>query len=248
MRVPIVAGNWKMNGTRAMAAVLLDDIAENLEGVEAEIVVCPPSILIPQVAERLATTRIKWGGQDLSAQDPGAYTGQIAAEMLKDYGCDYCIVGHSERRTLCGETDQVVAQKFAKAQACGLIPILCIGETLAQREHGETETVLAKQLDAVISHCGLESFADAVLAYEPVWAIGTGKTASPEQAQDVHDFVREKLAAMDDDIARELRIQYGGSVKANNAKDLFGQPDVDGGLIGGASLQPADFVAICRAA
>lgn len=248
MRVPIVAANWKMNGTRAMAAALLDDIAEKLTDVEAEVVVCPPFILVPQVAKRLAGTRIKWGGQDLSWQDPGAYTGEVAGEMLKDHGCDYCIVGHSERRTLYGESDQVVAQKFAKAQACGLTPILCIGETLAQRQHGETETVLARQLDAVISHCGVESFADAVLAYEPVWAIGTGKTASPEQAQDAHGFVRAKLAAMDDTIAQKLRIQYGGSVKANNARDLFGQPDIDGGLIGGASLQPADFVAICRAA
>ena len=237
-----------MNGTRAMAAALLDDIANKLEQVEAEVVICPPAILIPQVAKRLATTGIKWGGQDLSAQDPGAYTGEVAAEMLKDYGCDYCIIGHSERRTLHGETDQVVAQKFAKAQACGLIPILCIGETLTQRERSETETVLARQLDAVISHCGVDSLVDAVLAYEPVWAIGTGQTASPEQAQAAHNFVRGKIAAIDDAIAQRLRIQYGGSVKANNAIDLFGQPDVDGGLIGGASLQPADFIAICRAA
>ncbi len=237
-----------MNGSRAVAADLLDEMVENMEGVEAEVVICPPFILIPQVAQRLAVTRIKWGGQDLSAQDPGAYTGDVAADMLKDHGCDYCIVGHSERRTLYGETNQMIAQKFAKAQACGLIPILCIGETLAQRERGETEQVLSQQLDAVITQVGIEGFADAVVAYEPVWAIGTGKTASPELAQEVHHFVRKKLATKDNSVAHKLRIQYGGSVKAGNAEDLFGKPDVDGGLIGGASLQAAEFVAICRAA
>lgn len=237
-----------MNGSRAAAAALLDDIAADMGKIGAEVVICPPFVLIPQVAERLRSTQVKWGGQDLSAQNPGAYTGEIAGEMLKDFGCDYCIVGHSERRALNGETDQIVAEKFSKAQECGLTPILCIGETLDQREQGRTERVLARQLDAVIDHCGIESFANAVVAYEPVWAIGTGKTASPEQAQDVHEFVRDKLVKLDNSVAQKLRIQYGGSVKASNAKDLFGQRDVDGGLIGGASLNAADFLTICRAA
>ena len=248
MRVPIVAGNWKMHGSRAAAAALVDEIVASLGESKSEIVICPPFVYIPLVAERLTGTRIKCGGQDLSTQDPGAFTGEVAAEMLKDYGCDYCIVGHSERRTLYGETDQVVAEKFAKALDSGLIPILCIGETLNEREQGETETVLARQLDTVIDHCGIGGFSNAVLAYEPVWAIGTGKTATPEQAQDAHQFIRNKLTEMDGGIAQNLRIQYGGSVKADNAKDLFDQRDIDGGLIGGASLKAADFVTICHAA
>lgn len=237
-----------MNGSRAAAAALVEDIVTNLGEIGAEVVICPPFVLIPQVAERLAGTKVKLGGQDLSAQSPGAFTGEIAGDMLKDLGCNYCIVGHSERRALYGETDQIVAEKFAKAQECELTPILCIGETLVQRERGETEKVLERQLDAIIDTCGIKSLGNAVVAYEPVWAIGTGKTASPEQAQDVHGFVRSKLAVIDDSIAQKLRIQYGGSVKANNAKDLFGKEDVDGGLIGGASLNAADFLTICRAA
>ena len=248
MRRPIVAGNWKMNGDRASAVELIDNILAGIDGIEAEIVVCPPFILIPDVVPQLTGSVLKWGGQDLSEHHSGAYTGEVAADMLKDYGCNYCIVGHSERRTLYGETDDIVARKFAMAQKSGLTPILCIGETLNQRESGETETVLERQLEAVLNHCGIESFASAVVAYEPVWAIGTGKTASPEQVQDVHGFVRDKLSMIDKKIARGLRIQYGGSVKADNAEALFSQQDVDGGLIGGASLDAEDFLAICRAA
>lgn len=249
MRRPIVAGNWKMNGSRASVADLVANVLAGVDEVDnTEVVVCPPFILIPDVVQHLEGTAVKWGGQNLSEHDSGAFTGEIAADMLKDYGCDYCIVGHSERRSLYSETDQVVAKKFAKALECGLTPILCIGETLSQREKGATEAVLARQLEAVLDHCAIESFATAVLAYEPVWAIGTGKTATPDQAQEVHGFIRDKLSMIDKKIAQEIRIQYGGSVKADNAKDLFSQKDVDGGLIGGASLNAKDFLAICRAA
>lgn len=249
MRRPIVAGNWKMNGTRASASELAGQLAASVDGTErAEIVVCPPYVLLPAVAQVLAGTPIRWGGQDLSVHGPGAFTGDVAAEMLADVGCTYCIVGHSERRTHHGESSEVVAEKFARARACGLIPVLCIGETLEQRQRGDTETVLEQQVDAVLDRCGIQGFADAVVAYEPVWAIGTGQTASPAQAQQVHEFVRGKLRAVDAEIAQGLRIQYGGSVKAGNAEDLFRQDDIDGGLIGGASLQAAEFLAICRAA
>lgn len=249
MRRPIVAGNWKMNGSRDSAAELIENILAGINGIEdTEVVICPPFILIPDVVQRLTGTAIKWGGQNLAVHHSGAFTGEVAADMLKDYGCDYCIVGHSERRALYGETDEIVAKKFVMAQKSGLTPILCIGETLSQRENGETEAVLERQLESVLNHCGIESFASAVLAYEPVWAIGTGKTASPEQAQEVHGFVRDKLSTRDKKIAQGLRIQYGGSVKADNAKTLFSQDDVDGGLIGGASLDAKDFLAICRAA
>ena len=177
----------------------------------------------------------------------GAFTGEVSGAMLKDFGCTYVIVGHSERRALYGDTDQVVAQKFKAAQAVGLIPILCVGETLAEREANATETVVARQLDAVLTLTGIESLVKAVVAYEPVWAIGTGKTASPQQAQDVHKFIRSKLAGKNAAVAEGLRLLYGGSVKGANAQELFGQPDIDGGLIGGASLNAEDFLAICRA-
>ena len=249
MRRPIVAANWKMNGSRASIAELVANVLAGVGEIEqTEIVVCPPYIMIPDVIQRLVGTAVKWGGQNLSEHDAGAFTGEIAASMLKDHGCDYCIVGHSERRTLYGETDEIVAKKFTKAQEYGLTPILCIGETLSQRESGETEAVLSRQLEKVLDYCGIESFTATVLAYEPVWAIGTGKTATPEQAQDVHAFVRDKLSSMDKKIGQEIRIQYGGSVKADNAEELFSQKDVDGGLIGGASLDADDFLAICRAA
>jgi triosephosphate isomerase len=249
MRQPIVAGNWKMNGSLDMAADLLGEILAGLdEGASTEVAICPPFVLIPSAAERLRGSAIAWGAQDLDVHEPGAYTGAVAGEMLRDLDCRYCIVGHSERRTLYGESDELVAKKFERAQRCGLTPILCIGETLEERERNETESVLARQLDAVVGRCGIGSLADAVLAYEPVWAIGTGKTASPEQAQQAHAFVRSKLSGLDRGVAEALRIQYGGSVKAGNAAELFRQPDIDGGLIGGAALKAEDFLAICRAA
>ncbi|MBI3569947.1 MAG: triose-phosphate isomerase [Gammaproteobacteria bacterium] len=248
-RRPLVAGNWKMHGTQAEAAALVQGIRQGLATVKAaEVAVCPPAILIPSVAALLKGSAVAWGGQNLSAHKSGAYTGEISGAMLKDYGCTYAIVGHSERRALYGEGDKLVAEKFGAAQTTGLIPILCIGETLAEREANQTEAVVARQLDAVIQMHGIATLRNAVIAYEPVWAIGTGKTASPQQAQDVHAFIRGRLAAHDKAVADGLRILYGGSVKGANAKELFGQTDIDGGLIGGASLQAEEFLTICRAA
>jgi triosephosphate isomerase len=248
-RRPLVAGNWKMNGNQAESAALANGIRQGLESVKtAEVAVCPPFILIPLVATLLRGSNAAWGGQNLSVHKSGAYTGEIAGPMLKDYGCTYVIVGHSERRSYYGETDKLVAEKFGAAQAAGLVPILCIGETLAEREANQTEAVVARQLDAVVSMHGIGALKNAVIAYEPVWAIGTGKTATPQQAQDVHAFIRSKLAALDQGVADGLRILYGGSMKATNAKELLAQPDIDGGLIGGASLVAEEFLNICRAA
>ena len=249
MRRPMVAGNWKMNGSQAEAVKLLAGIGQGLATVkQVDVVVCPPFILIPLVAAQLKGGPVGWGGQNLSVHTSGAYTGEVSGPMLKDSGCTYVIVGHSERRALYGETDSVVAEKFKAAQGAGLIPILCVGETLAEREANATEAVVARQLDAVMALSGVASLAQAVLAYEPVWAIGTGKTASPQQAQDVHKFIRGRVAAKDAKVAQGLRLLYGGSVKGSNAQELFSQADIDGGLIGGASLQAEDFLSICRAA
>jgi triosephosphate isomerase len=248
-RQPIVAGNWKMNGSQAESAALLTGIKKGLGAVnKARLVVCPPAILIPLAAKELAGTTIAWGGQNLDTHKSGAYTGEVSGPMLKDFGCTYVIIGHSERRTLFGETDQGVAEKFKAAQDAGLTPILCIGELLAEREANQTEAVCARQLDAVINAAGVAALANSVIAYEPVWAIGTGKTASPQQAQDVHQFIRARVAAKDARVADGLRILYGGSMKAANAAELMAQPDIDGGLIGGASLVVDEFLAIGRAA
>lgn len=249
-RRPLVAGNWKMNGTRADAAALVDGILRGMASVDqSEVVLCPPFILIPAVAEQLKSAggRIGWGGQNLEVHANGAYTGEISGAMLRDFACTYVIVGHSERRALFGESDSVVAEKFVAAQSAGLIPILCVGETLAEREAGTTEAVVERQLNAVLERAGINALKNAVIAYEPVWAIGTGRTATPAQAQDVHRFIRAKLEARDAAIAGGLRILYGGSVKGANARELFSQPDIDGGLIGGASLQAEEFLTICRA-
>ncbi len=249
MRRPLVAGNWKMNGSRSESAALLDGVKKGVSSAsKAEVAVCPPFILVPLAAEKLAGSAVAWGGQNLSVHKSGAYTGEISGPMLKDYGCTYVIVGHSERRTLYGENDALVAEKYAAAQTAGLIPILCVGETLQEREANQTEAVVARQLDAVFEKHGIGSFAKAVIAYEPVWAIGTGKTASPQQAQDVHRFIRGRLAARDKAVAESMRILYGGSMKGSNAGELLAQPDIDGGLIGGASLQAEEFLTICRAA
>ncbi len=249
MRRALVAGNWKMHGSQADATALVNGIVRGLADVKnADVAVCPPFILIPLAATLLRGSMVAWGGQNLSVHKSGAYTGEVSGAMLKDYGCAYVIVGHSERRTLYGETDTLVAEKFGAAQAAGLTPILCVGETLAEREAGATEQVVARQLDAVLAKHGVASFRNAVVAYEPVWAIGTGKTATPQQAQEVHAFIRSRFAALDPAVAEGLRIQYGGSMKASNAKELLSQPDIDGGLIGGASLVADEFLAICRAA
>lgn len=248
MRKPLVAGNWKMNGNRSESAALLDGILAGMAGVKStEVAVCPPAILIPLAADKLAGSSVAYGGQDLNVNASGAYTGEISGPMLKDFGCTYVIVGHSERRTYYGETDAVVADKYGASQAHGLVPILCIGETLEEREAGETENVCARQLDAVLDAHGIQSFANAVIAYEPVWAIGTGKTATPEQAQEVHAFIRQKLAGLDAGVADGCRILYGGSMKPDNARELRSQADIDGGLIGGASLKADDFLGICTA-
>ncbi len=246
MRKNLVAGNWKMHGSLAENAALLSALKPALSGIEA--VVCVPFPYLAQAQSELAGSSIAWGAQNLSEHSKGAYTGEVSASMLRDFGCSYVIVGHSERRSLYGESDQQVAAKFIAAQAGGLIPILCVGESLEERESGITEQVVARQLDAVIGAAGIGALANAIVAYEPVWAIGTGKTASPEQAQAVHAFIRGKIAGLDAAIAGGLVIQYGGSVKAANAAELFAQPDIDGGLIGGASLVAEEFAAICQAA
>ena len=246
MRKKLVAGNWKMNGSLAENAALLAAIKPALAGIEAA--VCVPFPYLAQAQAALTGSSIAWGAQNLSEQGKGAFTGEVSASMLLDFGCRYVIVGHSERRSLYGESDELVAKKYVAAQAAGLTPILCVGELLDERESGVTEQVVARQLDAVIAAAGVASLAKAVVAYEPVWAIGTGKTASPEQAQAVHAFIRGKIAALDAAVADGLVIQYGGSVKASNAAELMAQPDIDGGLIGGASLVADEFIAICRAA
>jgi triosephosphate isomerase (TIM) len=249
MRRPLVAGNWKMHGSRAEAAQLLDElIHQQSAALAAEVAVCPPFVYLPDAARRLKESNIALGGQNVCAEPVGAFTGEVSAAMLKDVGCRYVIVGHSERRALFHEDDKLVARKFMAVQSQKLIPILCVGETLEQRERGETETVVARQLEAVVAVAGSAAFADAVIAYEPVWAIGTGKNATPDQAQAVHAFIRGRIAARDAKIAAELRILYGGSVKAANAVELFEMPDVDGGLVGGASLRGDEFGKICAAA
>lgn len=249
MRQPLVAGNWKMNGSRDSVATLLDGIKDGMGQVKvAEVAVCPPAVFIPDVQGRLTGSAVSWGGQDLSVHAKGAYTGEIAASMLLDYGCKYVIIGHSERRTYHGESDALVAEKYEAAMNAGLVPIFCIGETLEEREQGITEQVVGRQVDAVIDRLGAEALGKGVIAYEPVWAIGTGRTATPEQAQEVHAFIRSRVASKDAGVADAVRILYGGSMNAANAAELLTQADIDGGLIGGASLKAEDFLTICRAA
>jgi len=251
MRARLVAGNWKMHGSRQANASLLDALRAGVGKAErqaAHCAVCVPFPYLEQVAARLAGSPIAWGAQNLNEHGAGAYTGEVSGAMLAEFGCRYVIVGHSERRQLFGESDAQIAAKFAAAQASGLTPILCVGETLEAREANRTETVIGAQLDAVVTKAGAAAMRDAVLAYEPVWAIGTGKTASAEQAQAVHAFLRGRLAQGDLSVAQALPILYGGSVKAANAAAIFAMPDVDGGLIGGASLVAEEFLAIVAAA
>ena len=249
MRKPLVAGNWKMNGTSATVKALLDGL---LSGKAAngsvEVAVCSPFVYIPLVADALSGSGIKVGAQDVAIEESGAFTGEVSGSMLKDVGCFYALIAHSERRALYGETDEVAAAKFAAAQRDGLVPILCVGETLEERESGKTEVVVQTQVNAVIDQCGIAALNDAVVAYEPVWAIGTGKTATPEQAQAVHAFIRSLVAAKDAEVAAKLRILYGGSMKGSNAAELMAQADIDGGLVGGASLDAQEFLTICQAA
>ncbi|HEX6705882.1 MAG TPA: triose-phosphate isomerase [Albitalea sp.] len=245
MRRKLVVGNWKMNGSRLANAELLAGL-EEAGPFDADVAVCPPLVYLSEVALSLQGKRTAWGAQDCSARDSGAYTGEVSAAMLAEFGCKYVIVGHSERRALHAESDQLVADKAKAALAHHLTPIVCVGETLAEREAGQTDVVVKRQMSAVIHTLG-HCISQIVVAYEPVWAIGTGKTATPEQAQAVHALLRTQLHAATPK-SEEMQILYGGSVKPDNAATLFSQPDIDGGLIGGASLKAADFAAICRAA
>lgn len=247
-RRPLVAGNWKMHGSRADNTRLIDGLLEGLEAPRAEVLVCPPFPYLAEVARAVKGSPIQVGAQSVCAEGQGAFTGEVAASMLRDVGCSHVLVGHSERRALYGEDDALVARKFLAAQAAGLTPVLCVGETLEERESGATASVILRQLEAVVGVAGIAAFSRAVLAYEPVWAIGTGKTASPAQAQEVHALLRARIAEKDAILGGQLRILYGGSVKASNALELFSQPDVDGGLVGGASLQAEEFLRVVGAA
>ena len=246
MRSTLIAGNWKMNGSLPSVADLVEGIIAGDRG-NAEVAVCPPAVYLMKVGGMLTDSGVALGAQNVCDQAAGAYTGEISAAMLLEAGCRYAIVGHSERRALYGESDQLVAARFAMAKSAGLTPILCVGETLEEREQGVTEPVVARQIDAVLADSGIEAIAGAVIAYEPIWAIGTGQVATPEQAQAVHAFIRGKLAASDAAMAEQLRILYGGSMNPSNAGELLAQADIDGGLIGGASLKAADFLAIAQA-
>lgn len=249
MRGKLVAGNWKMNGNLASNQALLKSLIPLLRPISSvRCVVCVPYPYLAQTEHLLRGSGIAWGAQDVCEYDHGAYTGGVSAGMLADFGCRYVLVGHSERRTLFGDSDKAVALKFAAVIKAGLTPILCVGETLAERDAGVTEQVVARQMDAVMSQSGVAALRQAVMAYEPVWAIGTGKTATPDEAQAVHACIRGRVADQDMQVADGLLLLYGGSVKAANAKQLFAMPDIDGGLIGGASLVADEFAAICRAA
>jgi triosephosphate isomerase len=248
MRKILVAGNWKMHGSQGMVRELLEGLlAGTRQPNGTEMAVFPPYPYLSQASSMLDGSPIAWGAQNLNPVSGGAHTGEVSADMLLDFGCRYVLVGHSERRTLYGESDEDVAERFVAAMKAGLEPVLCVGETLEERQGGETEAVVERQLDAVLKRTGVAGFEKATVAYEPVWAIGTGMTATPEQAQAVHAFIRDKFASQDDIIAGQLRILYGGSVNGSNAADLFAREDIDGGLVGGASLKVADFLAIRNA-
>ena len=248
MRRPLIAGNWKMNGTKASVEALLAGVVGGASGVRhSELAVCPPFPFLQMAEKALAGSDVRLGAQNVSTEDGGAFTGEVSASMLAEFGCRYAICGHSERRALYGENSAIIARKLAAAYRKGLTAILCIGETLEERERGDTDKVIADQLDGILDLGGIEAFDVIELAYEPVWAIGTGKTATPEQAQEVHAFIRNRLAGHSQPVAEKIRILYGGSMKASNAPELLGQPDIDGGLIGGASLNAEDFLAIGKA-
>jgi triosephosphate isomerase len=249
MRRPVVAGNWKMHGSQSANQALLTELDRRVKPQwPIDVVVCPPCVYIADAVRMLEGGPIRVGAQDVCAEAGGAFTGQVSVTMLKDVGCRYVIVGHSERRRLYHEDDALVARKFAAVVQAGLTPVLCVGETLEEHVAHHTESVVSRQIDAVLAMNGVASFATAIVAYEPVWAIGTGRTATPQQAQSVHAYLRGRIAAQDANIAGQLRILYGGSVKAGNAAELFAMPDVDGGLVGGASLSADEFQKICAAA
>lgn len=246
MRRTLIAGNWKMNGNLAANAGLIDGLRAGADALACELAICAPAPYLAQLEDSLSGSGISWGAQDLSVHEEGAYTGEVSAAMLLDFGCRFVIVGHSERRAFHAENNELVAKKAARAVAAGLVPIVCIGETLEQREADQTEAVVTAQLKPVLAELGAQ-LSKIVIAYEPVWAIGTGKTATPEMAQQVHELIRKTLAQCDVMAAQNVRVLYGGSMKPDNAKQLLAMPDIDGGLIGGASLKAADFLAIARA-
>lgn len=249
MRHPLVMGNWKLNGSTQMVNELVAGLRRELAGVEGcGVAIAPPLMYIPLAKQAAEDSHIALGAQDVDLNQSGAYTGEISATMLKDVGAEYIIIGHSERRTYHHESDELIAKKFAVLKEQGLIPVLCIGETEAENEAGKTEEVCARQIDAVLQTQGAAAFEGAVIAYEPVWAIGTGKSATPAQAQAVHKFIRDHIAKADAKIAEQIIIQYGGSVNASNAAELFTQPDIDGALVGGASLKADAFAVIIKAA
>lgn len=247
MRKTIIAGNWKMNASKASVKSLIDGILSGMEGVNSEVLVCVPFPYMSQVESLIEGSNLKLGAQNININSSGAFTGEVSADMIKDFGAKHVIVGHSERRSLYGETSSVVAEKTKAALGAGLSPLLCVGESLEQREAGKTETVVAEQINAVIELVGIESFDSIIIAYEPVWAIGTGMTATPEQAQAVHFFIRNLLGESSENIAQKTPILYGGSMNAGNAVELISCPDIDGGLIGGAALKAEDFLQICKA-
>lgn len=248
MRQSVIAGNWKMHGTRASVSKLLEEIKSGARAIaNVEWIVFSPFVFLEQTAHILQGSNVHWGAQNLNPEASGAFTGEISGSMLQEFGCEYVIVGHSERRQLYGETDAIVAKKFIAAKQTGLKPILCLGETLKQRESLLTHDVVLQQLNAILTLPeGVSLLKDALLAYEPVWAIGTGLTATPEQAQEVHHLLRQQVASFSKEIAEKLPILYGGSVKAGNASQLFAMPDIDGGLVGGASLDAKEFIEIAR--
>jgi triosephosphate isomerase len=249
MRRSLVAGNWKMHGSRAENASLVRSLLDQVRAdATAEVMLCPPFVYLQEVGRLLKDTDVSLGAQTLCAEAQGAFTGEVSGAMLKDIGCSYVLVGHSERRQIYAESDALVARKFVAAQSQGLVPVLCVGETLEEREGERTVQVVARQLDAVLAVTGVGAFGSAVIAYEPVWAIGTGRNATPQQAQEVHAMIRARVAALDATIGGSVRILYGGSVKASNAQELFAMPDIDGGLVGGASLKADEFARICAAA
>jgi len=244
---PLIVGNWKMNGDRRSSQDLLGGLLLGIESVKtADVGVCIPFIFIPDAADKLAGCKILLGSQNIADQESGAFTGEVSGAMLAEFDCKLAIVGHSERRALYAESNQLVAKRYSQSILCGITPILCVGESLEQREQGSTFDVIDEQISAVFDLAGVDSLSQAVVAYEPVWAIGTGKTATTEQAQDVHRFIRHRVAKLDQSVAENLRILYGGSVKPDNAADLFAMPDIDGGLIGGASLEAGAFLSICK--
>ena len=246
MRKTIVAGNWKMNASKDSVDNLIKDLLTGMDGITSEVLVCAPFPYLAQVELLIQGSKVMLGAQNLNINPSGAYTGEVSADMIKDFGARHVIVGHSERRSLYGETSAMVAEKTKAALNAGLTPLLCIGESIEQRDSGNTEAVIEKQLSAVIELVGIEAFNQIIIAYEPVWAIGTGVTATPEQAQEVHLFIRSLLAKNDESVAQKTPILYGGSMNASNASELISCADIDGGLIGGAALKAEDFLQICK--